>query len=509
MSTEPEKETKVIKQDHEGNPVYYISLVVTFLVVAWGIFAQTSFKNVANSAFDFLVGNFGWFYLITMSLFVVYALGLAISKYGKVKLGKPDEEPKYSTISWFAMLFSAGMGVGLVFWGVAEPLTHFVNPLGMEGGSRAAIDFALKKSYFHWGLHPWAAYAVFALALAYMRFRKDRPVLMSSVFIPLIGEEKAAGPIGKFVDILALFATVAGVATSLGMAALQMNSGLNFLFGVPQTDLVKIIIMVVITILFMISAISGLDKGIKILSNANITIGASLMVIGLIIGPTVLIMNNISTGVGTYLGSIVQDSLRVTSNKWYGWWTIFYWAWWIAWAPFVGTFIARISRGRTIREFITGVLLAPTLVGVVWFGIFGTLGTSLGSDVASKIVDNQATSTMLFSVMEHYPIGSIFSFIALVLLSTFFITSADSATFVLGIMSSKGDINPTTKRRVVWGVIQACLALALMLAGGLEMLQTASIVAAFPFAIVLLFAMVSILKALIEEEKRGAKELSD
>ncbi|AGB42077.1 choline/carnitine/betaine transport [Halobacteroides halobius DSM 5150] len=509
MSTEPEKETKVVEQDNEGNPVYYISLVVTFIVVAWGIIAQKNFKNVANSAFDFLVGNFGWFYLITMSLFVVYTIGLGISKYGNVKLGKPDEDPEYSTISWFAMLFSAGMGVGLVFWGVAEPLTHFVKPLGMEGGGRAAIDFALKKSYFHWGLHPWAAYAVFALALAYMRFRKDKPVLMSSVFIPLIGEEKVSGAIGKFVDILALFATVAGVATSLGMAALQMNSGFNFLFGVPQTDMVKVIIMVVITALFMISAISGLDKGIKILSNANITLGAILMVVGLVIGPTVMIMNNISTGVGAYLGSFVQDSLRVTSNKWYGWWTIFYWAWWIAWAPFVGTFIARISRGRTIREFVTGVLLAPALVGFVWFGIFGTLGTSLGIDTASKIVNNQPASTMLFSVMEHYPITDIFSFVALTLLSTFFITSADSATFVLGIMSSKGDPNPTTRRRVIWGVIQAGLALTLMLAGGLEMLQTASIVAAFPFAIVLLFAMVSILKALREEEKRGAKELTD
>ncbi len=480
------------------NSVFYISLVVIFAIVVWGILMPGNFSNIANNFFDFLVGNFGWFYLVSMSLFVIFSIWIAFSKYGKIKLGKPDEEPEYSTISWFAMLFSAGMGVGLVFWGVAEPLNHFVNPLGVQGGSQAAVEFAVQKSFFHWGLHPWANYAVFALALAYMQFRKGKPGLISSIFIPLIGEERAKGPIGKFVDILGIFATVAGVATSLGMATLQMTSGFNYLFGTPETNLVRLIIIGVITVLFLISAITGLDKGIKFLSNANITLASVLMILGIIIGPTLLIINNLTNGFGQYLSSLVADSFRITDDPWYGGWTIFYWAWWIAWAPFVGTFIARISRGRTIKEFIGGVLAAPTLASLIWFSIFGTLGIETEFAVAEAAI--QKTSTALFVVMGQYPLGSMISLVAVVLLSTFFVTSADSATFVLGILSSNGSLEPTTRRKVIWGLIQSGLAIALMLSGGLSMLQTASIVAAFPFAFVMLFGMVSLIKALREED---------
>ena len=493
------------KHRKDSDQVFYISLFVVFAIVIFGLFFQTQFRNGANAVFNFLVSNFGWFYLITMSLFVIFAIWIAFSKYGKVKLGEDDDEPEYSTISWFAMLFSAGMGVGLVFWGVAEPLNHFVNPLGLEGGTRAAEIFALQKSFFHWGLHPWANYAVLALALAYMQFRRKRPAMMSSIFIPLIGEERASGGIGKFVDILAIFATVAGVATSLGMATLQMTSGFNFLFGVPETDFVRLLVIGTVTILFMISAITGLDKGIKFLSNANITLASILMIIGIIIGPTVLIMNNLTNGLGSYMSSIVRDSFEISSNNsWYGAWTIFYWAWWIAWAPFVSTFIARISRGRTIKEFVGGVLLAPTLASFVWFAIFGSLGMNTGLGVAEGAI--QQTSTAFFEVMQHYPIGGIISMIAVILLSTFFITSADSATFVLGMMSSNGDLNPTTQRKLIWGCIQSGLAIALMLSGGLGMLQTASIAAAFPFAIVMIFAMVSITKALKNEDLNEIRE---
>ncbi|GAB6099241.1 BCCT family transporter [Halanaerocella petrolearia] len=506
-TTSDMRESNTEKLQHKSNKVFYISLMITFVVVAWGLFLPEQFESVGNGIFNFLVSNFGWFYLITMSTFVVFSIWLAFSKYGKIKLGKPDEEAEYSTISWFAMLFSAGMGVGLVFWGVAEPLNHFVNPLGAEGGSTAAVDFALKKSFFHWGLHPWANYSVLALALAYMQFRRDKPGLISSIFIPLIGEEKARGSIGKFIDILAIFATVGGVATSLGLATLQMTSGFNFLFGIPQTDLVRIIVITVVTCLFMISAISGLDKGIKILSNVNVTLCGVLMILGLILGPTVVIMNNLTNGLGMYFSSLVRDSLRITKNSWYGAWTIFYWAWWIAWAPFVSTFIARISRGRTIREFIGGVLFAPTLASFVWFTIFGTLGMETGLGVAQEAI--KTTSTAFFAVMQNYPLGGLVSFIAVVLLSTFFVTSADSATFVLGTMSSNGDLNPTVKRRVTWGFVQSGLALALMLAGGLKMLQTISIATAFPFAFVMLFGMVSMLKAFKHDRAIIDGELED
>jgi len=497
METRKDKNGNIIKE--RGKEVFYISLIVVFAIVIWGITMPDNFSNIANSLFNYLTGSFGWFYLITMSLFVIFCVWVALSKHGKVKLGKPDEKPEFSTISWFAMLFSAGMGVGLVFWGIAEPLNHFVNPLNMAGGSAEAADFALKTSFFHWGLHPWASYGVLALALAYMQFRHDKPAQISSVFIPLIGEAKARGTIGKTIDVLAIFATVAGVATSLGMATLQVTSGFNFLFGIPETNFVRLMVIGVITILFMISAITGVDKGIKYLSNINISLAGLIMIICLIVGPTILIINNFTNSFGIYMSSLVRDSFKISSDPWYGWWTIFYWAWWIAWAPFVATFIARISRGRTIREFVGGVLFAPTLASFVWFSILGTMGMESGMEVAEEAI--AVTETAFFVVMQNFPFGSLISMIAVVLLITFFITSADSATFVLGMLSDKGNQNPTARRKVTWGIIQSGLAVALMLSGGLSMLQTGSIVAAFPFSFIMLFAMAAMIKSLKAEQK--------
>ncbi len=463
--------------------VFIISLVVTFAF--------------ANGLFKFLVNQFGWFYLVSMFLFVCFSIGVAYSKYGRIKLGPDDSKPSYSYISWFAMLFSAGMGVGLVFWGVAEPLNHFMAPLGAEPGSPAAADFAIRKSFFHWGLHPWANYSVLAMALAYMQFRKNKPGLVSSIFIPLLGEERTQGPIGKFIDILAIFATVAGVATSLGLGVLQINGGLHYMFGVPITISSHVVIIVVVTAAFMLSAISGLDRGIKILSNVNVALALSLMLLTLIIGPTLLSINSLTNGIGMYLSSIIRDSFHVEAfgdNSWYGGWTIFYWAWWIAWAPFVGTFIARISRGRTIREFVTGVLMVPAISSFCWFAIFGATGINLGTDVASEAI--KVTETALFVVMHEYPLGTLISIVAMILLCTFFVTSADSATFVLGMMSSHGKLEPETSKKVIWGIIQSGLAFALMTAGGLQALQIGSIAAAFPFTFVMLLGMVSMFKAL-------------
>ncbi len=483
--------------------VFIVSLLFLAAIVVWGLVSPTGFEAAANGSFKFLVGNFGWFYLLSMSAFVIFAVWIAASKYGKIKLGPDDSTPDYSFGSWFAMLFSAGMGIGLVFWGVAEPLNHFISPLGLESGSAAAAEFAIRKSFFHWGLHPWANYSVLALALAYMQFRKNKPGLISSVFIPLLGEERVAGPIGKTIDILAVFATVAGVATSLGLGAYQINSGLNYLFGVPENNFVIFIIVAVVTVLFMISAATGLDKGIKFLSNLNVAIAALLVLVTIIIGPTLLILNTFTNGLGNYLQNLVSDSFAIDpfgDSAWIGGWTIFYWAWWIAWAPFVGTFIARISRGRTIREFVMGVLLAPTIASFLWFSVFGATGVNAGVDVATEAI--QSTSTAFFVVMSQYPLGSVISFVAVCLLCTFFVTSADSATFVLGMMTSNGDLNPSTKRKLIWGVIQSGLALTLMFSSsnGLGMLQTASIAAAFPFAFVMIFGMVSISKALKEDE---------
>ncbi|MGL5256729.1 MAG: glycine betaine uptake BCCT transporter [Proteocatella sp.] len=488
----------------KDSSVYYISLIVTITIVLWGMLFPENFETVGNNVFSFLVKEFGWFYTLSMSSFVIFAVWIGFfSKYKDIKLGPDDSKAEYSNISWFAMLFSAGMGIGLVFWGAAEPLNHCMAPLGAEAGSEMAKEFAISKSFLHWGLHPWANYSVLALALAYMQFRKNKPGLISSVFIPLLGENVVNSWVGKFIDILAVFATVAGVATSLGLGTYQINSGLNFLFGVPENSMVQILIVIFVTIAFMISAITGLDKGIKFLSNLNVGIAGLLVIAAFIIGPSVYILNIFVEGIGIYFRDLAANSFQLgafESSNWYGSWTIFYWAWWIAWAPFVGTFIARISKGRTIKEFVTGVLLAPTLASFIWFAVFGGMGLNLGTGIAGEAI--KSTSTAFFVVMREYPMGALISIIAIILLCTFFVTSADSATFVLGMFTSNGDLNPSTKRKVIWGVIQSALALSLMIgsSNGLQMLQTISIVAAFPFAFVMIFGMVSLLKALKQED---------
>ena len=474
------------------NPVFTIALIVSVIIVGLGVVLPEGFASITSASFDFLVGNFGWFYIITMSSFVVFALVMLFSKYGDIVLGLPGDKPEYSLMSWFGMLFSAGMGVGLIFFGVAEPLFHFSGPLsGIAPESAAAADFAFRKSFLHWGLHPWAAYAIMALALAYMQFRRNEVGLISSIFIPLIGRKKATGPIGKTIDILAIFATVAGVASSLGMATMQINGGLNGLIGLPVNTGIQLAIIAIITFLFVITAVLGIDKGIKVVSDMNITLCFGLMIVAFLVGPKVAILNNLSNSVGLYLAGLIPDSFAISADPWYGWWTIFYWAWWIAWAPFVGTFIARISKGRTIRQFIAGVLIAPTIMSFFWFSIFGTVGIQVFDRIGAF-----ATETAFFQVFEFYPLGTLLSGVAVLLLTTFFITSANSATFVMGMFSEGGDLNPGTPKKIIWGLVTAGLAAVLLLAGGLGALQTGSIVAAFPFAFVMIAAMFSLAKAL-------------
>ena len=494
------------KTNKKDNTVFYASLVISISIVLWGILAQQNFKKFADSLLNFLKNYFGWSYLVAMFVFVVFAIVLAFSKYGNIKLGADDSKPEYSTTSWFAMLFGAGMGIGLVFWGLSEPISHFASPAGgIVPGSTEAANFAMKSSFMHWGFHPWANYAIIGLALAYFQYRKNKPALISSIFIPLLGEERVKGPIGKLIDILAVFATVAGVATSLGLGTMQINSGLNYLFNVPETPIVQIGIILVITILYIWTAVSGIGKGIKILGDINLVLACSLLALVIIVGPTLKVINSFTNGLGQYINSFVSDSLHVEpfgDNSWTNGWTIFYWAWWIAWAPFVGSFIARISKGRTIKEFIGGVIFAPALVSIVWFSAFGAMGINLVDKVGLDELASIAAvpSTALFQVFAHYPLGTLLSFITVALLTTFFITSANSATFVLGMFTSQGDLNPSGKKQFIWGVVQSLLATSLLLAGGLEALQTASVAAAFPFIFIMLFAIVSLMKALKEEE---------
>ncbi len=439
----------------------------------------------------------GWFYLLVVSLFLLFCLWLLVSPYRHIRLGSNDSRPEFSNISWLAMLFSAGMAIGLIFWGVAEPMSHqLFPPSGAVPLSETARIESLRLSFFHWGFHAWANYALFALAMAYFQLRKGYPGLVSSIFVPLIGKERVAGPIGKSIDILAICATVAGISTDLGLGTLQINSGLNRLYKVPIKIEVQILIIVFVTACYMISAVRGLEKGIKTLSDFNMILVAILMLGVFIVGPKMDMLVGLVQGTGAYISNIAYDAFPVRkivgNSEWLGSWTVFYWAWWIAWTPFVGTFIARISWGRTIGEFIAGVLIIPTLGSMVWFAEFGSLINGMSEHEMTNAL--LSIPTAYFDVLARYEWSGPLSLLTLVLLITFFITSADSSTFVLGILSSGGDPNPSTRRKTIWGVVQSLMALSLLMAGGLEVLQTASIVAAFPFAIIMFLSMFSLAK---------------
>ncbi|MGJ9458574.1 glycine betaine uptake BCCT transporter [Oceanobacillus sp. CF4.6] len=497
----------------KASKVFYISVSIVLLFILWGLIPETILPNgnldsVTAIIQAFIVDNLGWFYLISSTVFLFFALYLIFSKYGKIKLGKPNDKPDFSYLTWFAMLFSAGMGIGLVFWGAAEPLSHFNNPPYGEAGTPEAAKTAMQYSFFHWGLHPWAIYAIVGLALAYFKFRKQSPGLVSSILEPLFGDH-VKGKWGTAIDSLVVFATIFGVATSLGFGAIQISGGLSFVFGIEQSISLQLTIIAVVTILFMISAMTGLNKGIKYLSNTNLILAIVLMLFVLFLGPTNFIMSLFTNTIGSYVQNLPSMSFRMApfhdeNATWINDWTIFYWAWWIAWAPFVGTFIARVSRGRTIREFVSGVLLVPTIFGALWFTIFG--GTAIHMDLFQgtnimEHVSNSGEEVALFALLENFPGGTLLSIVSILLISTFFITSADSATFVLGMQTSGGSLYPTNRIKFIWGVIQSATAAVLLWQGGLAALQTASIIAALPFTIIMILIIISLMKSLKLEVK--------
>lgn len=510
------------------NSVYIVSMGVTAAIVGWGLFSPQSFTTTANAVFAFLTQKYGWGYMLAMNAFVLFPICLAFSRFGALKLGSADSKPEFSTLSWFAMLFSAGMGVGLVFYGVGEPLYHYMTPpFGAPAGSAQAARDALRTSFFHWGLHPWAGYSVVALSLAYFQFRKGAPGLMSSMFAPLLGERGHKSVLGRLIDILAIFATAAGIATSLGLGVLQLNSGLGTLVTFPEglgfqlgdivlsKDLVvQIGIIVLLALIYTWTAVSGVEKGIKFISNLNLFLACLLLVVLFCVGPTLTILNALMTGIGDYFSNVVSQSFDMAPwggpyRSWLGTWTIYYWAWWIAWAPFVGSFIARISKGRTIREFVAGVLLVPALGSFVWFAVFGTSALHIEINQVAEIGKAVAAdiSTGAFQMYKYYPLGKTMSTIMLLLISTFFITSANSATYVLSMFSSEGNLNPPRGRMTVWGILQAALALVLLVTGGLSALQTVSIVAAAPFSIIMLLSCWCLWKSLAND-KDALSEIS-
>ncbi|WP_243134701.1 glycine betaine uptake BCCT transporter [Acetobacterium wieringae] len=486
------------------NMVLYISLVLLVVFLFFGFVFTDELLNVTNVLFGVITHNLGWFYLVSVLGILIFCLGLAFSKYGKLRLGDEDDRPEYSNFSWFAMLFSAGMGIGLVFWGVAEPVYHYLQPpLGIEAASSESASKAFQYAFLHWGFHPWAIYAIVGLALAYVTFKKKKPCLISSTLEPLLGE-KTKGIAGKLIDVLALVLTVIGVATSLGLGALQVNGGLKTLFGIPNTITVQIIIIVIITVLFLISSITGLDKGIKILSNTNIVIALLIMIFVLFTGPTVFIIDTFFVSLSAYLHNILPMSLALTpfsDDPWLGNWTIFYWAWWMSWGPFVGTFIARISKGRTVKEFIMGVIIIPALFCCLWFAVFG--GTALHFEIIDKLSIAEAitgdVAVGLFVTLSHLPFGQAISFLATLLIVTFFVTSADSANFVVAMFSRNGDLNPDRKIKVVWGIVLSSMAIVLLLSGGLVAIRNVAIIMALPFVFILIMMCVSIFKAFKNE----------
>lgn len=486
--------------------VFWVTLAITAALSVLGAVLPDKFEQISSMVMRFISNHFGWYYLLIVTLFVVFCVYLVFSKYGKITLGKVGEKPEFGYLSWFAMLFSAGMGIGLVFYGVASPVSHYMKtPPMAEPGTREAFEDALRVTFFHYGIHAWAIYALIGLVLAYFMFRHEKPGLVSSSLESLFGD-KMTGPLGKTVDIIAVFATVVGVATTLGFGATQINGGIAYLFDIPISFSVQFIIILIVTVLFMISTYTGLSKGIRYLSNANMGLGAVLFLATLILGPTLYIFNSFTDTIGLYIQQLPSESFRLSPHNeeeraWVMNWTVFFWAWWIAWAPFVGIFIARVSRGRTIREFVSGVLIVPSVVGFLWFSAFGVSGMDAQNKgaIIAALPDEQA----LFGLFDQMPLSMILSLLGILLISTFFITSADSATFVLAMQTTNGSMTPPTAVKFAWGIAQSSIAAVLLYTGGLQALQNALISAALPFSFIMLLMIVSFYKALKKDKGRN------
>ncbi|MFF8552000.1 BCCT family transporter [Streptomyces sp. NPDC015501] len=482
-------------------------------IVLWAALGQHSFESASNAALPWVLDNFAWLFVIAADVFLVLCLVIAFSRFGQIRLSRDDSPPEFSDFSWIAMMFSAGMGIGLIFYGVGEPVSHYLAPppfSGAEPQTAGAARTAMEYSFFHWTLTPWAIYGIVGLALGYASFRQGRGNRLSAVFVPLIGERRANGAFGKVLDLLAVFATVFGTATSLGLGALQIAIGLDLTAGVGQSTGVELVVIAVLSVAFVISAFTGLHGGVKWLSSINLVVAAVLMVFVFFVGPTVYLLDVLPSSVGGYLHQLLPMASRTGAfggQDWLGAWTIFYWAWWLSWAPFVGTFIARISKGRTIREFLLAVLLIPSGATALWFVVLGGTGIRFAEtgvvDMAEKA--KEGTEATLFAMLEALPAGAVTAWVAMVLIMMYFVTSADSASLVMGSLTSRGALHPRRWLVVTWGLLMAAVAAALLVAGGLQSLQSATILVALPFVVVMLFLCWSLLRELRTDPGGGPK----
>jgi glycine betaine transporter len=485
------------------------ALALPFIVL--GGFSPETLAKLSNAALAYLTGNWSWLYLISCSLFVLVCFLIAISPLGSIRLGRDDETPEFGFFSWFAMLFSAGMGIGLVFWSVAEPMYHFMTPPVGEPGTREAARRAFEIFFFHWGVHAWGTYVVVGLPLAYFAFRKRAPATVSVCLKPLLGDRLMEGPLGSLVNVLAIWATIMGVVTSLGLGALQINSGLSHVTGLPAGAGAAAVIIAIITCLFVLSAVTGVNRGIKLLSQLNVWLMLTLLAFFFVFGPFGFILRTFARALLDYAMHLLPmaGSLVLFDNT--GWtesWTVFYWAWWVAWAPFVGAFIARISRGRTVREFILVVMIAPALFSYIFSTALG--GTGMFLDMVRQLPVGEAVKesveVALFVTLGHLPLYKATAVLTMLLIASFFITSADSATYVISRFSTGGaplgEAGSRARLVVFWGVVLGGLAVVLIYSGGLKALQTASIVGAFPFLFVMFLLLAAVIKDMLAEKGR-------
>lgn len=489
-------------------PVFFGSSALVLFFVLFAVIAPETAETLFGSMQSWVIDKFGWFYVLVVACFLVFTILLAVTRFGDIKLGPDHSEPDFSYVSWFAMLFSAGMGIGLMFFGVAEPVMHYAAPPEADPMTIEAAKEAMRITFFHWGIHAWAIYAVVALSLAYFSFRLNLPLTIRSAFYPLIGD-KIHGPIGHAADIFAVLGTLFGVATSLGFGVIQVNSGLNYLFDVPVSNVTQIVLILVITGFASLSVGLGLDAGIRRISELNVVLALVLLLFVLIVGPTFFLAEAFVQNTGAYLANLFSQTFNLYAYEpsgWIGGWTLFYWGWWIAWSPFVGMFIARVSRGRTIREFVIGVLFVPVGFTFLWLTVFGDTALYLiVQEGFTKLAEavSADTSVALFQFFEHLPLSSIMSTLATLLVVTFFVTSSDSGSLVVDMLTSGGETESPLWQRLFWAFSEGLVAIALLLAGGLGALQAATIASALPFSIVMIFMCWGLYRSLSMESAKA------
>ena len=485
------------------NIVFIVSTAIILFLVVVGAVLPKQFGAVAETLFLFTTTNFGWFYLIAVFILILFLFALALSKYGRIRLGGDDEKPEFPFFTWIGMLFSTGFGAGLVFWGVAEPMSHFFSPPfeHLDSQSEEAARVAMGYSFFHWGISQWSVFAMIGLVIAFMQFRKKENGLISKSIETVTGNKPITT---NTIDSLAVISTIMGVATSIGLGVMQINGGLSSVLNIPVLFVVQLVIIAIVFIAYIVSTTTGLEKGIRHLSNINLALCLLILLYVFITGPTIFILNSFTLALGDYISNFIHYSLRLEpyiQGTWVRDWTVFYWAWAISWSPFVGSFVARVSRGRTIRQFIAGVMIIPPAIACFWFATFG--GTALYKDLNENMgiaeAVNEDITIALFQVFDSLPLSLLTSISAILLIFLFLITSADSASYILASMTTKGSLNPPLISKIVMGFLISAIASVLLLAGGLDALQTASLVAAAPFTIVVLIMIIAIVKMLKKE----------